>query len=502
MTNFEIKEQVKLYFNTLHVQNQKGGHFVFSPQDKYGEVQDGAIGTCINEVSNLFFANNNTVFVTLNSYKKVSNKNLRNAKNLWGIDCIMIDIDGTPELCGKEEELYNNLSWFWKTKKLLPEPNMYSFTGGGGIHLYYCFDRLPRQMENSVKTLKKLFNEKLKEIQNSYDVFPYVCKKKSIITYNVDCRVVDSQRYDRVPGSINKKTGNRCICFKNNVERYQYLSLFNYFEDDYKKPVRNKNKLVKTSAKPKKQNYSAEILKRLANKRVKALFELQKNGHHFYGCREYAIFVLANSLRQLEYSKTNIKRMLFDFNNGFYEPLSAAEINANVKQNIIYAISNREIITWLKLEPSEEKLFITNKRPGNRKKRTFNNKVNIAKLVVEGFSISQIAKKLNISISIVKHMRAAIKKEGGFLYWSLGCDKKKYKNALKNMFIQKKPMNNRLYCAGLKSAIFSTLIGSFCNKYNILRRNTIESLKEINYSLDYKRYVYTPLLTTGLEGAL
>lgn len=502
MDCLNIKEQVKLYFNTLHEKDQKGGHYVFSPQDKYGDVQHGAVGTSINKITNMLYNDSNSsVFVTLNSYNKVSDKNLRNRSNLWGLDCIMIDIDGKKELCGKEQELYDSLSWFWKTKNLIPEPNLWSCTGGGGIHLYYCFERLPRQMENSIKTLKKLFNQKIDEIQKSYDCFPYVYNSNGeFITYKVDTKVTDSQRYDRIPGSINKKTGRRCVCFRNNIPRYKYSDLFEYFECD-SLPKRNAIKKKKTN-KTYNKTFSNEVLIRLAKKRIKALFELQKNGHSFINCREYAVFIMANSMRQLNFTTNVIEKTLNTFNQKFYEPLRQSEIEANVKQEKVYAISNNDVISWLNLDEQEKELFLSKKRPGNRKKKTFKNKVNIAKLVIEGFSISEIAKKLSISISIVKHMRVAIKKSGGFSFWSTGCNKKAYKKALmKKLNNKKKPVNNRLFSAAKIWNEKCTIIGSFCNKYNIFRRNIITAIqKRENNSI--KKEQELPVIYSGILNQL
>lgn len=477
----DINDQVKLYFNTLHESSQKGGEFVFFPQDYYDIINSGSVGKCINVITDMLYQyKDNSVFITLNSYKKISNKNLRNQQNLWGLDCLMIDIDGPSCLCGKEQELYDNLSWFWDNKELLPEPNLYSFTGGGGIHLYYAFNRLPKTMWKSVNKLKSLFCETIEEIQKSYDIFPTALDENdNIVTYKVDTRVIDNQRCDRIPGSINKKTGNRCVCFKNNVEKYEILDLYSYFQDKLETKHYSGQKTYNIS----KIQTNNKVFARLFKKRVRALFELQKNGKNFRNCRESAVFIMCNSLKQLGYDLTDIERILHSFNSKFYKPLKESELRANINQAEVYKISNAKIKSYLNLTPEEEKLFFSRKRPGNRREKTFNNKVNISKLVIKGYSISKISKILNLSQSIVKHMRVEIKKTGGFLYWSLGCDKKKYKKVLKNKISSTKPVFDRLFSAASKPVFSFDYIGSFCNVYNILFKRYLKEIifKEINY---------------------
>lgn len=488
-TNLEVFKQVKRYFNTLHQSDQKGGVYEFFPQNMYGKIYRKSVGGSINVISEILMKYNNSVFTTLNSYYKrdiEENKSIRNSENLWGLDCIMIDIDGPSELCGKEKELYDALSWFWKEKGLLPKPNLYSFTGGGGIHLYYTFERLPKTMEKSVNNLKRLLISKIQEIEEGYEIFPYLYDDNGeTITYHVDTKVVDSQRCDRVPGSINPKTGNRCVCFSTNTKRYTIQELYTYVENEVK--IKNSNKKIKFHF----ENKTIPLV-RVFSKRVKGLFELQKNGKTFYGCREQAVYIMAVSLRQLGISAEEVRKVLRSFNNGFYKPLRSCEIEGNLRSNKEYKFTNEYIKNCLQLTSEEEKIMFSAKRPGNRKERTFKNKVNIAKLVVKNKTISEIAKILNLSQSCVKHMRVAIKKEGGFKFWACGCNKKLFKKQIcRTVITIKKSISDGLFRAAPKGFIFDTFIGSFCNVLNTLykcmgtinkAKTKVEELKEHNIS--------------------
>lgn len=439
------------------------------------------------------------VFVTLHSFhsKTYNSKvSIRDENNLWGMDCLMLDIDGPEEFCGKEQELYDRLSWVWK-KNLLPEPNLYSFTGGGGIHLYYSFNRLPKQMKKSVTTIKKLFAAKLQECVDGYELFPEaVGDNGKILTYHVDTKIFDTQRYDRVPGSINPKTGNRCLCFGTGVARYTIQELFSYVEDDLC--------ISKQMSKNKKHNFLIQKnnvpFSRLFNKRVNGLFALQKKGKTFDGCRNQALFIMINSLKQLSVPYDKICECVSDFNNGFAEPLHHSELNAlcrSAKKENIYKFTNQYIKDALCLTPSEEKVMFTSSRPGNRKQKTFANKVNIAKLVIQKQTISEIAKILNLSQSCVKHMRVAIKKTGGFIFWASSCKKKLFKKRIK-VFIAniKKSINDGLFCAASKTAFACVVIGSFCNVPNIFSESIVE-LKNNIMRLLYEKYSLKPRLKEG-----
>ncbi|MGN0006371.1 MAG: helix-turn-helix domain-containing protein [Candidatus Gastranaerophilaceae bacterium] len=470
-----LSSQTKTYFDTLHENDQKGGVYEYVVQGKHGNLSHKSLGGCINILPDLLYKGDYSYFVTLNSYRKPKNdkKSIRNNKDLWGLDCIMIDIDGDCDLCGKEPELIENLSWFWKEKKLLPEPNLYSFTGGGGIHLYYTFQRLPKNMANSINNLKKLFANAFEELDKAYGVFPYITNTQGkTITYKVDKRCLDSQRYDRIPGSVNPKTGNTCVCFKTEAPRYTLQELY-AFAEEFKKEKKKTPKKQKTTIKTSKRIPLARVF----NKRIKGLFALQKNGKDFQGCREYALFILASSARQLGYSYEETSALLNKFNNGFEVPLRACELNAILRKNKVYKFTNEYIKNVLNISEEEEKYLFSEKRPGDRKERTFNNRVNIAKLVIKGKTISEIAKLLGVSESLVKRVRCDIKRLGGFIKWAGACDKKKIKKIIENLLIKFKNNElNRFFSAAVSELSSFATEGSFCNVYNILCKSNKQGL--------------------------
>lgn len=445
-------EQVKKYFEVLHEDEQKSGRFIFFPETKVFAQVNASKKGCIYQIPR-FFGYNGTqsIFCSINTFKgRKTEKARRSKNNLWGIDCVMIDIDGDKFLCGREQRLIDKLTWYWDTQRL-PKPNLYSFTGGGGVHLYYSFERLPAQMGSSVKKLQYSIIEKLEEILDiENDNLSFVDEQEKVHTYHVDKKVIDTQRVDRVPGSINKKTGNMCVCFSTAQPRYVYRELTSCFESEFNAPDNTEENAEKV-----KFNYQTS---RLCNKRVKGLFYLAQNGKTFNHCRENALFILKNSLQQLGFSDSTVEKELFSFNGLFAEPLKTSEVRALFKSNRIYKFTNKKIIEMLNLTEDEQKIMFSKKRPGNRKQKTFINRVNVAKLVVDGYKIPEIAEKLNVSESLVKRVRVEIQKLGGFIFWSLGCNMSLYKKFLKKSFRNK--------CVN-----FCFKKSSFCKVLDNLRRS-------------------------------
>lgn len=477
---------------------------MFANQNHLQKHSSGAVGSCINMIANDLIREDCSVFATLNSYNPAKDAVLRTLRSLWRADCIMVDIDADVELVGREEELYRALSWLWIIDKKLPEPNLVSFSGGGGIHLYFTFGHIPASMHKSLRYLKQLINKRIQEYLDTCGIAPTAHKENGTFAhYRVDMKTVDPQRYDRVPGSINPKTGRRCVCFKTGVERYSYQDIFTYFDEqieinrakmaDYKEKAKlysrtNKEKSCKVK---RGKKYGVSTKNRVPNRRVQGLFALQKNGKSFDGCREFACHIIASSMRSMNKPVEEIETALNTFNAGFAMPLASCELQAILRQKNVYRFTNKYISDVLELTADEKKLMFAAKRPGNRKERTWSNKVAIAKAAMQGMTVVQTAEWVGLSVSCVKHMRAAMLREGGFLFWSLNCSKKAFEKEIKRLVAELRQaallIKNGPVRAGLSRAaqnsdanvenmlkrglLSSCADGSFCQVYNILRRH-------------------------------
>ena len=477
---------------------------MFANQNHLQKHSSGAVGSCINMIANDLIREDCSVFATLNSYNPAKDAMLRTLRSLWRADCIMVDIDADVELVGREEELYRVLSWLWIIDKRLPEPNLVSFSGGGGIHLYFTFGHIPASMHKSLRYLKQLINKRIQEYLDTCGIAPTAHKENGTFAhYRVDTKTVDPQRYDRVPGSINPKTGRRCVCFKTGVKRYSYQDIFTYFDEqieinrakmaDYKEKAKlysrtNKEKSCKAK---KGKKYGVSTKNRVPNRRVQGLFALQKNGKSFDGCREFACHIIASSMRSMNKPVEEIETALNAFNAGFAMPLASCELQAILRQKNVYRFTNKYISDVLELTADEKKLMFPQSRPGNRKERTWKNKVAIAKAAMQGMTVIQTAEWVGLSVSCVKHMRAAMLREGGFLFWSLNCSKKAFEKEIKRLVAELRQaallIKNGPVRAGLSRAaqnsdanvenmlkrglLSSCADGSFCQVYNILRRH-------------------------------
>ena len=90
----------------------------------------------------------------------------------------------------------------------------------------------------------------------------------------------------------------------------------------------------------------------------------------------------------------------------------------NTRSKKLYKFSNSYLKETLNLTDEQMVVFYKRYRPGDRKERTLIDKVNIAKLLLQGFTSEQICEKLSISLSLLKRRRTEMKKAEGLLYWA------------------------------------------------------------------------------------
>lgn len=426
-----IQEQVELYFNTVFDEDLRGGVIELAPQGYFHYTYHGNRAKSINTASRLLQKYpKNSVFASLSAFRagNTNTQSVRSNANLWRTGAIMIDIDGNAELCGREDEVIAVLRWAWEHEKI-PEPNLYSYTGGGGVHLYYAIESMPAKMASSVQALQLAIIAAIVPFEKD---FPYNSKGG----YRVDTRVVDTQRMDRVPGSINPKTGNRCICFPARREKYTYHQLLEavspdtkwrasiqsrIFKDDIARERGEKKKTAclnrPVSTPQKSQTYTTKS-KTIAKNRIKFLFRLAEANHDFQGCRESACFLLQNWAKQAQLSPAKTAELLNRLNGFFPSPLSTRELHETSRAGKVYLFTNDTVAEMLHLSADERKIMTQKHRPGNRKQKTILAKMTIAKLCLDGLNTAQIAQKTGYSESIVKRRRTEMKKGDGLMFWA------------------------------------------------------------------------------------
>lgn len=465
LTKKDAQAFAQAYFQTLHGDEQRGGKFIFAPEnDKhllYAQNVENAKDTCCRLLNNY---KNNSIFTTINSFHSSSfvgnAKELRKEEYLWGMDTIMIDIDGCKTLMGWEHPLLVALLKYTEKDSVprIPKPVAYSISGGGGIHLYFSFYRLPgMQMKDSVKCIKYLLAEKIAYIlKNDIEIPSAATPYGNVCHYKIDTKVFDNQRYDRLPGSIHPKTGKM-------VEFYPLDDGIKYEWEELVEIVNDSN--IPFSAKfliPKVQESINDIMQDGFSERLKKgcihkkkkekahkvndkkapvigkarknhLLELAKKGKDFYGCRETACFLMSNFCLTEGITYEERVRMVNQLNEYFYEPLKQSEINAILREDTIYKFKNATIASMLSLTKDEYKIMFKSKNTGKKKQEMKARKIEIAQLWLDGIKIKDIASRLNISESKVKHTQRLIKRSGGYIFWSVGCNVKKYQTILKKI---------------------------------------------------------------------
>lgn len=470
MVNNQYKEKVQTeidtYFRVLHEADQKGGHFTYVSAENMGKADFGDINYVSRCAAKKILNEGTTVFISLNVFNPRVTHGVRRTSNLWGMDCFMIDIDNheCPALINNDYNLYNKLKELWETLHIVPEPNMIMFTGSGGLHVYYTFKRLPSQMGDAVKTLKKKYFELFASYVDGNTDLGITDVDGVAHCYKVDTSIADHARYDRIGGSIHKKTKRIATCLPTGAPRRTIQELFKAvgIEDhieEYKtkKAVTNKVSKLKKKKNKRKTNritmpntfVSNErvgdiVWNNLHKKRLKAITSLIENNPDCTGRRDKLLFAAVNAARQIHLNQGIILSICRNLNSKFTNPLEDYEINKILCNKTLYKFTNDYLFDFLDLSEEEIKFFTKKKKFVNRREKTFKKRVLIAKEVKKGKSIHQISDATGISVSTVKRMRVYIKSHGGFLFWSLECNINRYKQAITEFLNKLKETGEKL----------------------------------------------------------
>ena len=109
-----------------------------------------------------------------------------------------------------------------------------------------------------------------------------------------------------------------------------------------------------------------------------------------------------------------VTQVLNDLNGKFYTPLPEKELFRCAKTKKHYKMTNEKIRSLLNLDTDDAEFFTGKRRSKGQKEKSEMQLRAIVTLVKEGFSIAQIADKLNLSVSLVKRRRAQLVREGAF----------------------------------------------------------------------------------------
>lgn len=452
----ESIEQMKTYFNSIYNRDFNGGYiYVTGHSKRYHHACKNADEAI--KAATWLIQESGQAYVTANQFARRYGQGKRRERNLFGLDHIVIDVDTIDDPIypyseaekeptiykGRDRTIKNPMNSYSDDELVeliknqcisdgVPIPNAIVCTGSGGFHLYYQFERLPKQAQKSVQAVAYKLAEMLVYWERT-ETFAF-CK--------VDLRTMDASRLFRVPGSIHGDTLKRATYHKVREELYVFKELqeevidldswrYEYLVENVKRNIAKiRNGLEEETERKKSEKkisnqrpykvFTKRTPEALATNRLNDMKLLADSGFGFENCREMACFIVRNNARVLDWSEGEIMNYLYALNSKFYAPLPDIELRTVSKARDHYKMKNSTIRMILDLGNDYPNVFMPVKEKKNkgRKKLTQCHKKAIAALVLLGKSISQIAKELGYSISLVKRRRTQMNKAEGFEYWA------------------------------------------------------------------------------------
>lgn len=385
------------YINTLH-KNSEG--FITVAKMKKHWQQYYFEG--INDLSiNL---NDKDVYISQNTFNNRSRKliHLKELKALYiDIDCYKVNLSKEATKYFLENDLYGQI----------PVPNMLIDSGRG---LYYIIFLENTKVEDLPKwqLVERYLYEKLKNL-------------------GADNKALDATRVLRVVGSTNSKN-NELVKV---IDTYDYQYTLDEIIENYIPEV-NEDRKEKQNPKGVRKKGRKKKFVSLFNlynlyytrfKDIKKLVEIRN--YEMTGYREITLFLIRYFLNVYHGDDDLVMEEVIEINNSFTEPLEINEVfNATRSGAIgatesVYKYSNDKLIKLLDITPSEQKEMATiigksekyyrnnkNRREQRRNEEGLTNKEadklkneeKILELKRKKYTLKQISKELNLSISYVK----------------------------------------------------------------------------------------------------
>ena len=385
------------YINTLH-KNSEG--FITVAKMKKHWQQYYFEG--INDLSiNL---NDKDVYISQNTFNNRSRRltHLKELKALYiDIDCYKVNLSKEAVKYFMENDLYGQI----------PVPNMLVDSGRGLYYIIFLENTVAEDLPKW-QLIEKYLYEKLKDL-------------------GADNKALDATRVLRVVGSTNSKN-NELVKV---IDTYDYQYTLDEIIENYIPEViedrKEKQKPLGERKKGRKKKFVS--LFNLYNlyytrfKDIKKLVEIRN--YEMTGYREITLFLIRYFLNVYHGDDDLVMEEVIEINNSFTEPLEINEVfNATRSGAIgatesVYKYSNDKLIKLLDITPSEQKEMATiigksekyyrnnkNRREQRRNEEGLTNKEadklkneeRILELKRKKYTLKQISKELNLSISYVK----------------------------------------------------------------------------------------------------
>ena len=385
------------YINTLHKDSE--GYITVA---KMGNRWQQYYFEGINDLSiNL---KGKDVYISQNTFNNKSRRliHLKELKALYiDIDCYKMNLSKEAVKYFMENDLYGQI----------PVPNMLIDSGRGLYYIIFLENTMAEELPKW-QLVEKYLYEKLKDL-------------------GADNKALDATRVLRVTGTVNSK--NNSIVKVIDTYDYQYTLdeiIENYIPEIIEdRKEKQKPKGVRKKGR-KKKFVSLFTLYKLYYTRFKDIKKLVEiRNYEMTGYREVTLFLLRYFMNVYHGDDDLVMEEILEINNSFTEPLEKDEVfkatlsGATRATENVYKYSNDKLIKLLDITPSEQKQMATiisksekyyrnnkSRRDNRRNKEGLTNKEaeriknekDILELKRKKYTLKQISKELNLSISYVK----------------------------------------------------------------------------------------------------
>ena len=345
------------------------------------------------------------VYISQNTFNNRSRRliHLKELKALYiDIDCYKMNLSKEAVKYFMENDLYGQI----------PVPNMLIDSGRGLYYIIFLENTMAEELPKWQLVEKNLY-EKLKDL-------------------GADNKALDATRVLRVTGTVNSK--NNSIVKVIDTYDYQYTLdeiIENYIPEIIEdRKEKQKPKGVRKKGR-KKKFVSLFTLYKLYYTRFKDIKKLVEiRNYEMTGYREVTLFLLRYFMNVYHNCDDDlVMEEILEINNSFTEPLEKDEVfkatlsGATRATENVYKYSNDKLIKLLDITPLEQKQMATiisksekyyrnnkNRREQRRNEEGLTNKEaeriknekDILELKRKKYTLKQISKELNLSISYVK----------------------------------------------------------------------------------------------------
>ena len=385
------------YVNTLHKDSE--GYITVA---KMGSRWQQYYFEGINDLSiNL---KGKDVYISQNTFNNKSRRliHLKELKALYiDIDCYKMNLSKEAVKYFMENDLYGQI----------PVPNMLIDSGRGLYYIIFLENTMAEELPKW-QLVEKYLYEKLKDL-------------------GADNKALDATRVLRVTGTVNSK--NNSIVKVIDTYDYQYTLdeiIENYIPEIIEDRKEKQKPLGERKKGRKKKFVSLFTLYKLYYTRFKDIKKLVEiRNYEMTGYREVTLFLLRYFMNVYHGDDDLVMEEILEINNSFTEPLEKDEVfkatlsGATRATENVYKYSNDKLIKLLDITPLEQKQMATiisktekyyrnnkNRRNNRRNEEGLTNKEaeriknekDILELKRKKYTLKQISKELNLSISYVK----------------------------------------------------------------------------------------------------